>query len=227
MGDIIYDVTFENPPHVVGSPPVTGSGWDRPSTEDYVTISNGISGLPTQSAFVDSMGGFGGMSFFPSKGNTSGLIRVSWDMVMLYIEGPDDPQAYVNIPASSGAEYFAVKFYLAGIIQVDDAVNGATNVGTYALNDANAFEFNFDLDNDRYNMSIDGIPVLTGAQMELTRDLWYVSFTGGGLGNNAFAIDNFQWEVVPEPSAFVSMLLGVGLLGHTLWRSRRRNMNRA
>lgn len=217
--DIIYEVDFENPPHVVGSPPATGSGPDRPTTVDLVAVSDSVAAFPTQSAFFDSTAGFAGMSFNPGPVFSTGIHLISWDIVMLSVMGPDDPQAFVNIPATSGAQAFAVEFYLNGDIVINDALNGSSIVSSYTLEQADAFGFLFDMDADTYDLLINGSPVVSDAPMQPTRDLFYVSFTGGRFGENTFAIDNFQWQIIPEPSTIALMLLALG--GLAVGRCRR------
>ena len=98
-GDVIYDVTFENPPHTNGLVPTYGEGMDRPNNGSWFVVSNGLSGFSSQAAVVDDYPGFpASMEFVPSGVSLStGVHVIEWDWEMLETDDSVEPQSWMAL----------------------------------------------------------------------------------------------------------------------------------
>jgi hypothetical protein len=211
--DIIYNVDFENPPHVLDAPVVTGGGSDRPSgTTGNVVVRDSPGDFTTQVASLEPAGSMG---FNPGTPSSAGLVLISWDMAILSLGG------------NPGAAFMAVQGSAAGAVglifnqdlTIDDG--GGMQVGVFALGQQVHFEYAFDLDNDFYNLSMNGSPVQSNQSLDPAFDIQNVLFTRDSFADPDYAIDNFQWQTIPEPSTFLLTVLGLFVFG-----LRRRNGSR-
>lgn len=210
--DFIYNVDFENPPHVLGSPVVTGAGSDVPSsTTGNVIVRDSLGDFTNQLASFESGGG---MSFNPSGVFTAGLVFVRWDLAMLATGGVEPEQGVVTLdpePASGGSS-LVLHFMIDGDIEF----NGM-DIGTYTLGVHDQFQISMDLDNDHYSLFINGSQLLTN---EILASDWSPDLLGFGTGFLAspdYAVDNFQWGIIPEPSTAILL----GALGLAVGRPRK------
>lgn len=204
LASMMFDVTFEDPPHVLGTYTATGAPPLYPSSG---------------SAFVDNVPGFtsqvglvGGILAFQSSVSFTSLIHIlSWDFMNLsvstYGSGPD-AAFFIN---SAGPDY---DFYLAhgpGGEGVSLNVQGTwVYEGPYSISNLASYAFTIDFDSRNYSFSIDGINILSAMPLPSTMtSLDNVSFEKPG--NNSYAIDNFRWEIIPEPTT--NLLLTIGGAG--------------
>jgi len=68
-----------------------------------------------------------------------------------------------------------------------------------------------DLDNDYLNLSMNGTPLLTGEPIPADGDIFSFRFATPTFASPKFALDNFVWQQIPEPSTFLLVALA-GLL---------------
>lgn len=204
FGDFIYNVTFEDPPQTVNSAVVTGSGLsDRPNlTIGSVITRSGIADFSTQVASLEPAGRLG---FFDSTPTSSGLVLLSWDMAMLSLGSGGGPStAELSIDAGGGG---SGTFIISWQNDLNVAI-GAASVGTFALGVQDHYELLLDLDNDRYDFAFNGTPVLTNQVLGANFNVQNVVFGAENLNNPSYAVDNFRWEIVPEPSTWLMLSTG-------------------
>jgi len=210
-GDFIFNVDFEDPPHVVNQQVVTGSAVDLPTGADpTVMIRTNLADFTTQVASLEPAGAMG---FFYAPSVASGLVRLSWDLALIdHGPGSGFESAAVGVQSSGGGGLNI--FYLK---DMTITLNGM-NVGTCTTGVSDNFSFVFDLNADIYDFSMNGSSVLTNQALGASFDLQNVVFSRDSDEFPSYAVDNFQWEVIPEPSASVLMLLGG--LGCLLFKRR-------
>lgn len=198
--DIIYDVTFEDPPHVFGAYTATGAPPTYPSSGSALVTN--MPGFSSQAGLVAGYLGFNAPVPF-----TSGVHSVSWDFMNLSENtlgiGPN-----AALFANSGL-YLAhgvlggVSLFESGSVVVYD--------GPYSVSNFASYTFTIDLDARVYSFAINGTNVLTDRALpDATTSL--DSFNFQRPGNNEFAIDNFRWEVIPEPSTSLLILSGLAVI---------------
>ncbi len=201
--DYIFNVDFENPPHVVNQQVVAGSAIDRPTyAEETVLARTNVADFTTQVASLEPAGA---MAFFYGPAVTSGLVRLSWDMAVLSLGtgGGLDTAAVAIQSSPTGVGDVFIDYEYDFDLEIGDV-----DVGTYALGNQHHLEFLFDLDSDVFNVWLNSSLVLTNIAVNPTFDIQNVLFSRENLQDPTYAVDNFQWEIIPEPSTVLMMLLG-------------------
>lgn len=205
FGDMIYNVTFEDPPHTLNSPVATAEGMvDRPrGTIGSVITRDGVADFSSQVASLEPAGL---MSFFVSTPVNSGLVTLSWDLAMIDYGPNGPPEAAVLIQTGSGGSGTMSLYWESD----SDFRIGPQNVATVTLGEQDHYEFLFDLDNDVYDFAFNGAPILTNQALDASFDIQNVLFGAENTRAPTYAVDNFRWEVVPEPSTW--LLISTGCL---------------
>lgn len=200
--DVIYSVDFENPPHVVDQQVVTGMGSDRPQFADTtVIVRDSPADFTTQAASLEPAGA---MTFSPGVIFTSGIALVSWDLAMVSSGAGGPITAAVSLSPSPGPSSSIFVFFKTDLsIEVD-----GNDVGSFALGQQDHYDFVIDIDNELYDFSLNGSPVLTDEPLDTGWDLSHISFGRENLEDPTYAVDNFEWQVVPEPATVLLLLLG-------------------
>lgn len=207
---IIYNVTFEDPPHTLNSAVSTGAGMaDRPnSTIGAVITRSGLADFTTQVASLEPAGS---MNFLSSTPIASGLILLSWDMAILSFGPGGNPNTAMVTIEPSGCPAIVMIWQRDFDFQID-----YTNVAVFSSGRKDHYEFLIDLDNDRYDFSFNGTPVHTDQSLHSSFDIHFVSFGAEYLQSPSYAVDNFRMEIIPEPSTF--LLISTGGLAACGWR---------
>jgi hypothetical protein len=210
-GDIIvvYNVDFEDPPHVVDQPVITGVGTDRPYDAAGFVVRDSLADFTTQVASRE--GGF--LSFSPESSSSSGLVRLSWDMAMLTL-GPNGPET-----AGIIIDGVATIYFMQDLSIKTGAGSGGLTLGTFTLEQQDHFEFLIDLDSYFYDVYFNSSLVLGDQPIGIGTEIAYVTFGADFDASPTYAIDNFRWEIIPEPSTL--MLLIIGGLGVAATQKRR------
>ena len=206
LGDLVYNVSFEAPPHTLDSAVATGAGMsDRPNeTIGSVITRSGLGDFSTQVASLEPAGL---MNFFDSSPANAGLVTVSWDMAMLsFGPGGLSDTAAVLISSDAGGGGVISMYWQRDF----DFTIGGANAATFALGQQDHYEFLLDLDNDTFDFAFNGSPVLTNQTLASNFNVQNVLFGAENLQSPSYAVDNFQWNVVPEPSTW--MLISTGCL---------------
>jgi hypothetical protein len=206
FGDMIYNVSFEDPPHTVDSAVATAVGMsDRPEgTIGSVITRTGIADFSTQ---VGSLEPAGIMRFLTDTPVSSGLVVLSWDLAMISFGPGGDANTAWAYFLSDGGNNGAVNMYW----QRDSSFDlGGSDAAAFTLGQQDHYEFLLDLDNDRYDFAFNGVAVLTNQSLNAGFDVQSVVFAAQNLQSPTYAVDNFRWEVVPEPSTW--LLISTGCL---------------
>ncbi|MBU1693136.1 MAG: hypothetical protein KKC51_04145 [Verrucomicrobia bacterium] len=201
-GDIVYEVTFEDPPHVLDQPIVVGVGSDRPSSYiGNLYCRAGLGDFTSQVASAESAM----ITFNPGVVFTAGLVRMSWDMAVLQTQGSEPEQVTANIQATAGGHppgmYFV--YYINGEIRL-----GTDVVGSYTLGLQDHFEVVMDMDNDRFDVLLNSVYLRTNEVMSSNWSPEQLGFNTGFMASPRYAVDNVRWEIIPEPSTNVLISLG-------------------
>lgn len=202
-GDIIFNVNFENPPHAVGSQAANGS------PPYYVTSGGfGIANVPefgSQGASTTASGSGNSMLFDSGTTYTYGLHSISWDWIQYSYSDVFSPDSAVNMgPSELNLAHSQGSIALSQELGLLTPYSGAYSTGTVY-----SYLFLIDLDTDAYDFWINNTAVLTGQAFMEPASLSSVTFNAPWQSDHA--IDNFRWEIVPEPST-ISLLM-VGVLG--------------
>jgi hypothetical protein len=199
--DYIFNVDFEDPPHTVNQQVVTGDAVNLPTGADpTVIIRTNLADFTTQVASLEPAGAMG---FMPDTSVQNGLVSLRWDLAMISLGGGSGfSSAAVAIQSTSDGG-LSLEF-------LDDmtiTLNGM-NIGTFSLGESDHYEFLFSLDTDVYGLTLNGAPVLADQPLSATFDLQNVLFSRANLEDPTYAVDNFKWEIIPEPSTAILLLLG-------------------
>ncbi|MBU0679003.1 MAG: PEP-CTERM sorting domain-containing protein, partial [Verrucomicrobia bacterium] len=209
MGDPYSAI--ENPPHVLGSQPATGSGSDRPTSHNGFgwTISQNVADFSSQVAVVGGSG-YEFMGFNPGTTFTSAIAVISRELAVL--QTGTDPQANVSVAGSSLPDPVHVDYLADGRVNVYDAVSGVATVGTWTLNQSLPYQVVIDLNADTYDFYMDSTQVLFDRPITADSEILNVSFFRP-FDAASYAIDNFRWDIIPEPSTWALMLTASLLFG--------------
>lgn len=203
-GDIIFSVDFEDPPHAAGSQTAHGT------PPDYVTSGGfGVAYVPefaSQGAQTTAPGSLDPYMLFDSGTSySSGVHSISWDWIQYSYATVFSPDSAVNIGPSE-----LNLAHSQGSMSIGQELGALTPYsGSYSTGTVYTYAFLIDLDTDSYDFSINGAPVLTGQTFTEPASLSTVTFNSPWQSDHA--VDNFRWEIVPEPSTLV--LISLGLLG--------------
>lgn len=212
-GDMItiFNVDFEDPPHSAGSQAANGS------PPGYVT-SGGfgityVSEFGSQGASTTASGSGNAMLFDSGTTYTFGIHAISWDWIQYAYAPVFIPDSAVNIgPSVWNLSHVRGSVSLSPYDSPDDPYSG-----TYSTGIVYSYSFLLDLDADSYDFAINGTTVVDGGALSNTVSLSSVTFHNPWGSDHA--VDNFRWEIVPEPSTLALILLGIlGLCGRR-WRS--------
>ncbi len=201
-GDMIYNVTFEDPVHMLNAAVVSGSGSDQPTwAVGSVITRSGIADFATQVASFEPAGQLG---FFYEPASSSGLLLLSWDMAITdYGPGGPDTAAVLIQTSPSGNGSMSMFWQTDNDFRI-----GSTEVATFTLGQQDHYEFLFDLDNNQYDFAFNGVAVLTNQSLDASFNVQNVLFGAENLRSPSYAVDNFRWEVVPEPSTWILISTG-------------------
>lgn len=213
--DLVYSVDFENPPHVVDQQVVTGSGTDKPFFADTsVVVRDGPADFTTQAASLEPAGA---MTFLPGTVFTAGIALISWDLAMISSGSGGPTTAAISINPSPGPSSPIFVFFQTDLsIEVD-----GNSIGSFTMGEQDHYDFVIDIDNGLYDFSLNGGLVLDDQPLDSGWDLRDVSFSRENLEDPTYAVDNFEWQVVPEPSSMLLIVLG-GISFVVQWVRRNR-----
>ncbi len=196
--DIIYDFDFEEPDFTADTQITSGSGY---IADGDVYVRTGIADFSTQVASLEPAGSLG---FGSAPVQTSGVVLISWDM------------AVVSLGSASGTDYSAAFLLslsegasIVGTYQYDSTfeINGQ-NVASYTLGAQSQYSVRIDLDFNAYDFLIDGITIIDDEPIAMSAYPQSVVFTREFLTSPEYGIDNFRWEVIPEPASLLLLMLG-------------------
>lgn len=212
FGTIIYDIDYEPPTYTNGQS-ISGAG----------TISDSINGFSSQGLLIHDGGGInylapGGIA----EPFTSGIHLVSWDVAI-----PSQQSASViidgQIDSLGGPVLFNATFGTGPTgneIQYGSGFPNRPSV-PFVVGQSYSFEVVMDLDADYYSFWLDGNLLEDTVSIPSDADLLLVGFGQNQTMGLQAGIDNFRWEIIPEPSSMILLLCGSSLLMASRRRSQR------
>ncbi|NCC53072.1 MAG: PEP-CTERM sorting domain-containing protein [Spartobacteria bacterium] len=218
--DIIFDVDFENPPHVAGSPPVTGSSVNQPTgISGSWDIATGVADFSSQVALLDSTSG--GMGFVPSDVYTTGIHIFRWEYALVTVDSSQGQLQtsvmFINDGMSRPAQEVIISYLDDGTLNISDPLNGGTGVSNWLLNQSATYALTIDLDSQTYGFTVDAQPIVTDTPLNPGAFLTGMSFQTP-FNMPSYGLDNFQWQIIPEPTTLGLMLVALGALGLRVFR---------
>lgn len=217
--EFIFNIDFEDPPHVVGSAPATGGGPGAPTTSTSMTIATGVADYGTQVAVMDPATSLGGLGFFTGETYNDGIHAISWEWALAQAGGGLLEAAFFVTSYAGPGTLIQVSYRPNGSIGVTDQVSGNQDVGIWTLNESASYRIVLNFDADKYDFFIDGNQVLFGSPLDPIQNIAATSFQRP-FGSPSFAIDNFQWQIIPEPGS-IWLVVGGGWLVVRAWRRRK------
>lgn len=214
-GDMVFDVTFENPPHTNGSAPTVGIGSDRPTgLSGTWTVANNFLGSSSQAAVMSALASGGGLGFSPGSDYSSGVHTFSWDLGMI---APSSQSSVQILGLNGPSQALIIDYFGDSTVRIYDPLNGSIDATTASLGLFHAFSVTLDLDSLQYGVSVDGSSILASRPLQSGTDVYSASILNP-FGSTAVGVDNFRWDIIPEPSTLA--LLAIAGLGFAL-RARR------
>ena len=219
LGSIVFDVNFESPTHVNGSAPTVGTGSDMVSgTSGIWTITNSFADSLSQVAAMDVLATGGGLGFSAGSNYFSGVHLISWDLAML---APSSQSSIHFFAVNGPAQAVVIDYFGDGTVRIYDPNGSIENAATASLGSFHSFAVTFDLNSLSYDVLLDGNPVLENRAIQADTGIYGVSIFNP-FGGTTLGVDNFRWEIVPEPSTIGLIGLGVvGLCGR--WMAKRKS----
>jgi hypothetical protein len=224
---ILFDVTWDDPPHVVGESPVVGSNPNCPTEVLKAEVRDGVDGFDGAVAvMIGRENSF--LAFVPQLDDlmtSSGVHTISWSSAVL--EWERSGSFVQRIDFGSAAFYCSYSYDVNVTNEVRYCFNiyatGSSEPIDYSIPwlEGAVYDFKavYDLDNGWFNFSINNDIVLTTMNFSEGYCPYGLGFqrypfddSGGEL-----AIDNIRWEympsgAIPEPATVTLLLLGGGFL---------------
>jgi len=203
--DMVYDIDYEPPTYTNGQF-ISGAG----------TISDSINGFSSQGLLLRDGGG---LSYLAPEPFTSGIHRVRWDFSV-----PVDQSSSMIINAQLDSQTGPVLFDTTlGHGPTGNEIkygSGFPNRPStnFVFGQSYSFEVTMDLDADYYSFWLDGNLLENTVSIPSDADFWGVDFGQNQTVGLQAGIDNFSWEVIPEPSSMLFLLWGGTLL--ITWRRK-------
>jgi len=195
--DIVYNIDYEPPTYTNGQQ--VGGG----TTE---TITDSINGFSSQALLIHDGGG---LNYLAPSTFTSGMHLVTWDMSIPTVQGSSSI-LNVQLIAEGGPTLFSTTAAGdASTLRVEYG-SGFPMRPSVTINEGQSYFFQvfMDLDADYYSFWLDAALLEDTVSIPSEASLWLVGFgQNQSLGLQA-GIDNFRWEVVPEPTSALLILLG-------------------
>jgi hypothetical protein len=168
-------------------------------------------------------GGLASASFHNPTVSSAGLWTVSWDSLVLDMPVLSSPlQGQVYIIKSNLSDAWGLKYNTDGTFMVEDGT-GFKFFGNFRLGIADHFDLMLDLDNDTYDLWINGSSAVSG-NVSASADFSHTYFRSNGRESAQdparFVFDNLTVDFVPEPSTLLLTLAALGVVGG--WRKWRR-----
>jgi len=206
---MIYDIDYDPPTYTNGQH--VGGGFGR-------TISDNINGFSSQGLLIHDGGG-GGLSYYASDPFTSGVHLVSWEFT---VPSQQSATLIINgqLNSSSGSVLFDTTLATGPtgneIKYGKEFPNRAST--NFLVGQSYLFEVTMDLNADYYSFWVDGVLLEDTVSIPSDVDLLLVGFAQNQTLGLQAGIDNFRWEVIPEPSSMILLLCGSTLL--MAWRRK-------
>ena len=195
---LVYDIDYEPPAYTDGQA-ISGAG----------IISDSINGFSSQGLLIRDGGG---VNFYSPETYMSGVHAVSWDFTI-----PVDQSSSLIINGqlnSSAGVLFSVTMatgFTGYEIQYGDGFPIKPSV-PFVVGQAYSFEVLMNLDADCYSFWLDGNLLEDSVAMLSDANLYAVDFDQNQTPGLQAGLDNFRWEIIPEPSSLGLTLCGIASL---------------
>lgn len=208
--DIVYDIDYEPPAYTNGQQVGGGSGE---------TISDSINGFSSQALLIHDGGG---INYFAPSSFSNGIHLVSWDLA-IPTEQSSSSLLNAQLVAEGGPMLFSANAAGDGTELRVEYGFGFPQRPSVSINSGQSYAFQvlLDLDANYYNFWLDGTLLEDTVSIPSDADLWLVGFGQNQTLGLQAGIDNFRWEVVPEPASAFLLLLG----GSCIYLARRRKQS--
>lgn len=206
FSDFVYNIDYEPPTYANGQQ-ILGAG----------NISDSINGFTSQGLLIHDGGG---INYLASSTFTTGIHLVSWDIAIPTVQGSSSI-IYGQLESFSGPILFDMHVKGDGSGLRVEYGFGFPQRPSISINAGQSYAFDIlmNLDANYYNFWLNGtlledtVTIPSGAGFDLV-----------GFGQNQTlglqaGVDNFRWEVVPEPTSVLLLLLG----GSGIYLARRWN----
>lgn len=198
FSDFVYDIDYEPPTYTNGQQ--IGGG----STE---TISDSISGFSSQGLLIHDGGG---ISYITSEAFTTGVHLVSWNFAVPISQGSSQI-INAQVGGQSQSVFFDTTLSISGSgneIRYGDPFPTPRPSIPFNIGQSYSFAVTVNLDANYYSFSVDGVLLEDTISIPQDTYLDVVSFGQNQTLGLQAGIDNFRWEVVPEPATLALLLLG-------------------
>ena len=197
LGDLLYDVDYDTPPHIVGAPPVVGTGpapRRTPSSiwfgDPTVVASHGpLTDQPCR--FGNGTTGYDQLEFYARGGSPSGFpnaydnYHIEMIGVVTSLSGStsNDFTVLIDIPTA-----YSVRFRADGSIYVWPT---GVVIGTYSIGTPFLLEIDLDVAGDMWRVSLDGSELYSAPASADELRAVRVNLTGQYTDDQA-AMDEFK-----------------------------------
>jgi len=203
--DIVYDINYEPPGYTNGQQVGGGSGE---------TISDSINGFTSQGLLIHDGGS---IAYYAPSTFTSGVHLVTWEFAIPVQQGST---LVINSQLGEQSQPLLFDTTVVGgpnVIEYGSGFPQRPNI-PYSIGQAYSFQVLMDLDANYYSFWIDGALLENTVAISADTELSYVAFSQNQSIGLQAGIDNFRWEIVPEPASMLLILFG----GSALYLARRR-----
>ncbi|MCZ7591562.1 MAG: PEP-CTERM sorting domain-containing protein [Kiritimatiellae bacterium] len=198
--DLVYDIDYEPPAYTNGQQ--IGGGNTR-------TISDSIPGFTSQALLLHDGGG---ISYYAPQPYTTGLHSISWDFGVPVDQSSTEiigmllGSAHVDVTMSGSPSSYLIEYGPFPLGAPRQSV-------PFQIGQVYSFHILLDLDSARYALYLNGNQLLDDAPLQFgSSSLDYVSFGQSQTLGLQAGLDNFRWEVIPEPISILLILLGGSFL---------------
>ena len=198
---MLHDIDFEPPAYTNGQ--IIGSTG---------LISDSINGFITQALLIQNGGA---ISYYAPESYTSGVHRISWDMVAPVEQQGDIITAQLMGSSILFASGMTTAHPQGQVISYGIGWDYDPAV-PFSFGQSYSFEVLMDLDANYYNFWLDGALLSDHVGISADANLEYMLFGQNQYMGLQAGIDNFKWEVnaaIPEPGTASLLLLGLPALG--------------
>jgi len=199
---LIYDINYEPPEYVDGQHVGGGTSGE--------TISDSINGFLSQALLIHDGGA---ISYYAPEVFDYGIHHVTWDfsvpvdqsssqIISAQLMGDGSPILF-DTTLDTGLTGYEID-YGSGF-PIRPSIN-------FNIGQSYSFAVEMNLDADYYSFWVDGNLLEDAVSIASDADLYVVGFGQNQTMGLQAGIDNFRWEVVPEPSTWMLFLCGGGAL---------------
>jgi hypothetical protein len=192
LARLIYDVSFDGGSFVPGEICPTGSPPSFPQYQEGL----GYSSIENSVLFGSQVADLGWLLFDPGMEFSSGIHSFSWSAL---VDAHDPTTGWPGVVVMFGD---SPVFVTDGVLHI----GSEQYLGVFSYGSVLEYEVLLDLDADTASFSMNGVQYLAAEPVPGISVLGRVTMQHPA--NNNSWIDDFRWEVVPEPSSLLLLMCG-------------------